>query len=297
MISLHAAHSGGPKNIVVFEVAVAAVLTTLAIGYGLALVRARGRGRWPAARTIMWYTALACAGAALVGPLAAAAHTSFTAHMVGHLLMGMLAPLLIVLAAPITLSLRALPVTAARRLSRVLRSPLVRFVSHPAIAALLNAGGLWLLYTTDLFHLMHASAAVHALVHLHIFLAGCVFTASIVGVDPDPHRATMLTRSAVLVVFIAAHQILAKRLYANPPAGVDALDARIGAQVMYYGGDAVDVALIILLFAGYAKRRNRVKAPGLDADSQPLPRQTGALSAGALSGGGGEQAADARGDS
>lgn len=243
---------------VVFESLVVVILVGLASSYGFALRRVRARSRWPIARTIMWYLGLACAGAGLVGPIATAAHTSFTVHMIGHLLVGMLAPLLMVLAAPITLALRALPVTAARRLTRVLRTPWVRIVTHPVVAAVLNAGGLWLLYTTELFHLMHASVAIHALVHAHIFLAGYVFTASIVGVDPDPHRASMLTRSAVLIAFIAAHQTLAKWLYATPPAGVETADAQIGSQLMYYGGDVVDVTIIILLFAGwYAKRRKR----------------------------------------
>lgn len=129
------------------------------------------------------------------------------------------------------------------------------------MAAILNAGGLWLLYTTGLFHLMHASVLVHALVHTHIFLAGYVFTAALVGVDPDPHRASMPLRSGVLIAFIAAHSILGKWLYAHPPPGVDALDAQVGAQLMYYGGDAVDVLLIVLLFAGwYSTTRPRESA-------------------------------------
>ena len=136
-------------------------------------------------------------------------------------------------------------------MSRVLRSPYVRIITHPVVAALFNGGGLWVLYTTPLFHGMHGSVWLHALVHTHIFLAGYVFTASVVGVDPDPHRATFRLRAGVLIAFIAAHSVLAKWLYAHPPMGVAAVDAQVGAQLMYYGGDAVDVLLIVLLFAGW----------------------------------------------
>lgn len=194
---------------------------------------------------------IVCAGAGLIGPIAEMAHTSFTAHMVGHLLVGMIAPLFLVLAAPVTLALRALPVSMARSLTWFLRTPWMRTITHPVVAATLNAGGLWLLYTTDLFHLMHSSTLVHALVHGHPFLAGYVFTASLVGMDPNPHRASMTMRSVVLVAFIASHQILAKHLYAYPPDGIGVLDARVGAQLMYYGGDVVDVTLIVLLFVGW----------------------------------------------
>jgi putative membrane protein len=245
------AHGADAFGWAVFDVLVVLILIAAALGYAVALWAARDRSRGPAHRTVFWYAGLGCVGAGLIGPIATAAHTSFTAHMAGHLLLGMIAPLLLVLAAPVTLVLRALPVTAARSLTGALRNPIVRVVTHPVTAAVLNAGGLWVLYTTELYQLMHTSVVVHGLVHTHIFLAGYVFTASLIGVDPDPHRASFSVRSVVLIVFIAAHSILAKWLYAHPAAGIEAVDGQIGAQLMYYGGDVVDVTLIVLLFIGW----------------------------------------------
>ncbi|AGF72461.1 cytochrome c oxidase assembly protein [Corynebacterium halotolerans] len=236
---------------IAFDLVSVMLLLAAAVAYGTGLWHSRSRGRWPWHRTASWYLGLVCAGAALVGPLAVASRTGFTEHMAGHLLLGMVGPLLLVLAAPVTLALRTLPATAARRLSRLLRSLPVRVVSHPVTAAALNAGGLWLLYTTDLYHLMHSSVWLHALVHAHVFLSGVVFTAAIVSPDPNPHRASLRMRAVVMVAFIAAHSVLGKWLYAHPPAGVDAADARFGAQLMYYGGDVVDVILLVLLFAGW----------------------------------------------
>ena len=111
-------------------------------------------------------------------------------------------------------------------------------------------GGIRLLfiYTTELFHLVHASALTSALVHTHIFLAAYVFMYSLIGTDPNPHRASFGLRSGVLIAFIAVHQILAKRLYASSPEGVAVTEAEVGAQVMFSGDDAVDVDLIVLLF-------------------------------------------------
>ena len=236
---------------VLFETASATVLVLAAVLYAAGLVRVRAAAHWPAWRSALWFTGLALLGAGLVGPLARAALTGFTEHMVVHLLVGMIGPLLLVLSAPVTLALRALPTSAARVLTRVLRSAPVRVVSHPVTAAVLNAGGLWLLYTTPLYQLMHGSTLIHALVHAHVILAGLAFTAAIAGPDPNPHRAGLRLRAAVMVLFIAAHSVLGKWLYAHPPAGVDPADARAGAQLMYYGGDIVDVALLVLLFAGW----------------------------------------------
>lgn len=241
------------------DVVVVLVLLVAAIAHAAGLRAARSRSPWPRHRSLIFYLGLICAAAGLLGPIPVAAHSSFTAHMLGHLLLGMVAPVLLVRSAPVTLALRALPVHAARVLTRVLRSPGVRVVSHPITAGALNAGGLWLLYTTDLYQVMHVSPLAYAVVHLHIFAAGYLFTASLVGVDPDPHRASMPMRSAVLILFIAAHSALAKWLYAHPPQGVDTGDGRAGAQLMYYGGDAVDLAVLVLLFAGwYSATRPRV---------------------------------------
>ena len=240
-------HAAGPWSLL--ATAVVLVLVVAAAGYAAALWVTRHRSPWPTRRTALWYAGLLCAGAALLGPVAEAARASFTAHMLGHVLLGMLAPLLLVLGAPVTLALRALPPARARTLTRLLRQPAVRTVTHPVVAAALNAGGLWLLYTTDLYHHVHTSALVHAAVHVHVVLAGYVFTASIAGVDPDPHRAPVAVRAAVLVTFMAAHSVLAKWLYVHPPAGVAVADAQAGAQLMYYAGDAVDVTLIVLLLA------------------------------------------------
>lgn len=235
----------------IFDTLIILLLAAAAVAYVGAHVSSRRRRPWPVHRTVLWILGLACAGAGLAGPIATAAHSSFTAHMAGHLLVGMLAPLLLVLAAPVTLAYRALPVPAARVLSGCLRTPYVHLVTHPVTAGVLNLGGLWLLYATDLFLLMHSSVLVHAVVHAHILLSGYLFTASLVGVDPNPHPSSMRIRSMVLIVFIAGHSILAKWLYAHPPAGIGTTDGQVGAQLMYYGGDVVDVVLIVLLFAGW----------------------------------------------
>ena len=235
----------------VVESAGLAVLILALAAYLVGVHRNRARGQWSRWRTTFWIGGLVCVGIGWAGPLAESARHGFIAHMGTHLLLGMLGPLLLVLAAPGTLALRTLPTRGARVLSAVLRSPPVRVVTHPVVAAVLNAGGLWLLYATDLFELMHSSIILHTAIHLHVLLAGLVFTVAMIGPDPNPHRASLRTRATVLVLFIAVHSILGKWLYANPLPGVAPSDARAGAQLMYYGGDAIDLVILVLLFAGW----------------------------------------------
>jgi putative membrane protein len=221
-----------------------AVPLVAAVGYVAAVGRVLRRGGiWPWWRTALWCAGLLTAAIAIHGPAALGRH-DFTAHMVGHLLLGMAGPLLLVSAAPVTLALRALPVRRARQLARLLRARPVRVRTHPVTAVLLNAGGLWLLYTNGLYQQMNTRPWLQLAVHAHIAGAGYLFTAAIIGVDPAPHRPTARVRAAVVVAFLATHDILAKHLYAHPPAGVPAGQAGTGGQFMYYGGDLLDLILI-----------------------------------------------------
>jgi putative membrane protein len=223
-------------------------LAAAAAGYVAASLPLWRSGCWPGVRIVLWCAGIFAVAVALVGPLAQLAHHDFAAHMVGHLLLGMLAPLLLVLAAPVTVALRRLPAVRARRLTRLLAAAPVRLLTHPVTASLLNIGGLWLLYRTGLYSRLDDSLAVHMLVHAHVLGAGYLFAFAFVGVDPAPHRPRFATRAVVLLIALAAHAVLAKSLYAGPPPGVPIEQARSGAMVMYYGGDAVDLVLITVFF-------------------------------------------------
>lgn len=114
-------------------------------------------------------------------------------------------------------------------------------------------------------------------VMLHFLVAGYLFTAAILAVDRSPHQARFAVRAGVLVLALAAHGILAKVLYADPPAGVPLTEAQTGAQLMYYAGDAIDVAVMVLLCAEWYHRVGRVRARRASrvargvAVSRPLP--------------------------
>lgn len=224
------------------------------IVYLLAFVRSKSQQiQWPLSRLILWILGIFSALFAITGPVADSAHNDFTKHMVGHLFLGMLAPLLMVLAAPMTLFLRTLNVFHARRLSFLLRSGLIRFICNPILASFINVGGLWILYTSSLYMKMHDHVLLNLLIHFHIFMAGYLFTASIIYIDPTPHRKTFVFRAIVLVAALAGHGILSKFIFAHPPMGVPIDQAETAAMLMYYGGDATDLVLIIVFCYQWSK--------------------------------------------
>ncbi|MFT2817156.1 cytochrome c oxidase assembly protein [Leifsonia sp. A12D58] len=237
----------------------------LALPFALALIlylsgiviQARRGCPWPWYRSLAWVIGIGAALSGFIGPLAAAAHNDFVAHMWAHLLVGMVAPLFLVSAAPVTLALRSMHVTRARRLSRLLRSWPVRFLTTPIVAATLSIGGMWLLYSSTVYQAMGTSAFLHALVMTHFLLSGCLFVAALIPVDPAPHRASYPLRMGVLVAALAAHNILAKMIYATPPAGVNIDQAHAGAMLMYYAGDLIDIVIITILCARWYRDAGR----------------------------------------
>ena len=214
----------------------------------------RKKKTWPIYRIISWSLGVLCAMLAVIGPIADLAHTYFSDHMISHVLLGMLAPLLLAIGAPMTLLLRTVKVPIARKLTYILRSRPVHFFQHPITASILNIGGLWLLYTTELFPLMHESLLLYVFIHVHIFLAGYVFTISIISVDLTPFKKRYLYRTVVSLFALAGHAVLAKYIYANPPFGVSKSQAELGGMIMYYSGDTVEVGLIIILFYQWYKK-------------------------------------------
>ncbi|WP_339148535.1 MULTISPECIES: cytochrome c oxidase assembly protein [unclassified Sutcliffiella] len=212
--------------------------------------------KWPLKRTLLFTGGIVFAVSALAGPIAERAHVDFSYHMYAHLLLGMLAPLLLALSAPMTLLMRTLNVNTSRKLSRLLKSKPISVVTDPAVTTVLNIGGLWLLYTTPLYEAMHQHMWLYLFVHLHVFLAGYLFTISMIYVDLTTHRRSYLYRAIIFVLALAGHGTLSKFIYSRPPMGVPVEQAERGGMVMYYGGDVIDgIILVILCYQWYKATR------------------------------------------
>jgi putative membrane protein len=236
----------------------ALTLVTLA-GYGAALIRLRWRGdRWPASRTACLVAGSLCVAAAVLPPISS--HDEFfPVHVVQHLLLGMTGPAFLALSAPVTVVLRTLPRGPRRMLLRILHSRPVVVLSAPATAVLLDIGGLYVLYLTGMYRAAEGNELVHAAVHLHMFLAGCLLSWAIIGVDPIRRRPGMKARLAALIIGAAGHDTLAKLMYAhNLPDGGGTITGRhAGAELMYYGGTVIGLALAIIVMAQWYQLTGR----------------------------------------
>ncbi|GGW42377.1 membrane protein [Streptomyces lucensis JCM 4490] len=281
MDGMHHTHPHGGGGLPGAASAVPTVLILLgsAAGY-LCLVR-RARRRNPAQGWSRWRSAaflggLALLGTALLPPLAPAAHTDFRGHMAQHMLVGMYAPLGLVLAAPVTLLLRTLPAPRARRVTAVLHSRPVRVLTRPAVALALSTGTLALLYFTPLYDTAMSHAAGHWLMTAHFLASGCLFSHVIAGPDPAPARPGVRTRLVYLGVAVAAHALLAQAVYGgffvHVHAPVD--QVRQGAEIMYYGGDIAELLLAAALVSTWRPdhRPRAARLPGRLGTGAAAPR-------------------------
>lgn len=132
--------------------------------------------------------------------------------MVAHMLLGMIAPIGLVLGAPITLALRTLPQSRDKEERGVrafaltaLHSRYSVIINNPITALALFDGSLFVLYFTDLFGALMQNHAGHLLMNIHFILAGFLFFNVIIGVDPNPRKYPHILRIVILFGAMSLH--------------------------------------------------------------------------------------------
>ena len=178
---------------------------------GVVILTKRG-DKWPVGRTISFAIGISAVDFATSGGLGLYAHFSFSWHMVAHMTLGMIAPIAIVLGAPITLALRTLPQgrNSEERgvrgtLLSALHSRYSSIIVNPVGALIIFDGSLFLLYFTSLFGKLMSTHAGHLFMNLHFLLAGFLFFHVIIGIDPNPKRPPFLVRIVTLLAAMSIH--------------------------------------------------------------------------------------------
>ncbi len=164
------------------------LVTVLALGYEWLAMRAARNGRcWSRRRTAVFLTGCLL----LILASVPAAHADFLDHTAQHLLVGMYAPLALVLGAPVTLVLRNLPSVGARAVGRILHVRAVRVLGHPITVLGLNLGGLAVLYLTPLYATSRRSTPRPSPIPACTAPSSCISwwpVTSSPGSSPDPTR-------------------------------------------------------------------------------------------------------------
>lgn len=193
------------------------ILWLVAAGFGLFLylagvIRLHRRGdRWPIYRTILWVLGMLLLVWVTGGPINAYQEYLFSVHMLGHMMLSMAIPLLLVSGAPITLALRAIHKrddgTRGGRewIMWAVHSPFSRVVTHPFVAAAIFIVSLWAFYFTDLVRWSMYEHLGHEWMVAHFLISGYLFVLSLIGADPVPYRLPYAGRLITLIAVMAMH--------------------------------------------------------------------------------------------
>lgn len=266
-----------------------------AVVYLAGVYRLRRRGdAWPVGRTFAWLLGCAVLLFTTSSGLGRYMPAMFSVHMIAHMLLSMLVPVLLVLGAPVTLALRALP-TAGRGsppgprewLLAALHSRVSQFLTHPIVATVLFVAGFYGLYFGGIFDAAVSNHAAHILMNVHFLLSGYLFYWVVIGVDPTPRPVPHLVKIGMVfaslplhaffgVVLMGMKNVLGESFYRSLllPWHTDLLgDQHLGGAIAWAAGEVPLVIVMLALLIQWrrsdqrtAKRLDRAADRDDDAD-------------------------------
>ena len=225
-------------------------------------------------------------------PFFAAMVNAASAHMVEHMLLVMVIPIFLVLAAPVTLALRALPSRAdgsrgpREWILAIVGSHVARFMSNPIVAAVNFAGSMIVFYYSGLFGLALSTYVGHVAMVVHFSLAGYLFANAIIGVDPGPTRPGYPQRILLLFATMGFHAFFGVTLMSSEvllvpewfgvlgrPWGLSAIaDQQRGGAIAWGIGELPTLALALAVAFAWARsdeRTARNRDRRVDRDGDP----------------------------
>jgi putative copper resistance protein D len=226
--------------------------------------RLAARGRfWPVGRSVAFCGGLLSVLVATMSGLGAYDTVQFSAHVVQHVLLGLVAPVLLVIGRPVTLALQASGRSGQVALLRFLHQPVVRGIAHPLVGAGLFAVTLWVLWFSPLYDLSLRHGVVHAWLHIHFVIVGVLFYGAVLGTDHRPVVLPAGARLGLAFLAIPLHAFVGIALLSSGRVlGAEAhlvgrlawqgdalADQRLGAALLLTLGEVVGVIVLGLALA------------------------------------------------
>jgi cytochrome c oxidase assembly factor CtaG len=247
---------------VVTVLAVAAAVLYLEGAWRVAR-QAQGRP-WPWWRTALFLAGLAVVVLATEGGVGAYSDTLFWVHMIQHLMLIMVAPVLLVAGQPLTLLLRASRDPVHRWAGRAIGSPVAKALTWPPFGIIAYTATIVGTHLTGLMNVIMSNAAVRDGEHVLYLVVGIVFFLPLVGGEPVRRGVSYPARLLVLFLTMPVDTFTGLILgYSNTPmtgmgprpswAPSAISDLHSGGAVMWIGGDAIMFAVMMLVFLAWSR--------------------------------------------
>ena len=254
------------------------LITAVALYIKGVVILSRRGDKWPVGRTVAFALGISVIDYATSGGLGVYAKFTFEYHMIAHMALGMIAPIGIVLGAPITLALRTLPQGRNQdergvrgTLIALLHSKPAGIVTNPIVILALFDGSLFVLYMTPLFGNMMPSHLGHLVMNIHFLLAGILFFHVIIGIDPNPRKVPHLVRIVILFAAMSIHAFFAIALISTStvidqgyfaslqtPWNLDLLaDQHAGGSIAWAMGEIPILMALVATFIQWMRDDNR----------------------------------------
>ena len=254
------------------------LITAVALYIKGVVILSRRGDKWPVGRTVAFALGISFIDYATSGGLGVYAKFSFEYHMIAHMALGMIAPIGIVLGAPITLALRTLP-QGRNKEERGVRGTLIALLhskpagifTNPVVILALFDGSLFALYMTSLFGNMMQSHLGHLVMSVHFLLAGILFFHVIIGIDPNPRKVPHIVRIVILFAAMSIHAFFAVALISTStvidqgyfaslqtPWNLDVLaDQHAGGSIAWAMGEIPILLALIATFIQWMREDKR----------------------------------------
>jgi putative copper resistance protein D len=204
------------------------------------------------ARTAAFLAGLGVIAVATQGGVAVYDDVLFSAHMVQHVLLIMVAPPLLVFGRPVTLLLHAAGNPVHGWVQRVLRSAVVSALTWPVAATAAYVLVVVVTHTPPVMDLVVRHELLHDAEHLLYLVTGYLYFLPIVGAEPIRWRISMPGRYLMLLagmqadtlvgvaLLIQGHEVFAGYGPSTVYAGLSPVaDLHLGGTIMFAGSDAV----------------------------------------------------------
>lgn len=200
----------------------APLAAAMALGYLLGSRRLKRSGdTWPRHRTAAWLAGCATLLVATSSGVGFYSPVLFSVHMVQHMLLATLIPVLLVLGHPVTLATRALAPRMARRLLALLDARAVGVLSHPLVAWAAVGLTLFGLYTTGLYAALLEQHWAHLVMNVAFLGTGLALFRSILGSHLGRRELPPIGQLVMIFAVMGLHSLFAAWLLgqAGPLAG------------------------------------------------------------------------------